>query len=137
MVCKTETKQIEDKEYTVIQWPAEKAILMKLKLIKILGPALSSLVSNKDNEIDISNTLSILFENSSPEELMSLIKECLTTGLAIEGKRVTENSFNEVFDTDDIILIYRLFVFVLEVNYSNFFKGQWGEGLLAKVKENL
>lgn len=138
MACKTETKQIGEREYSVTQWPVDKSILMKFKLVKALGPSLAKLASaSKEDSDDMSNlseSLSSLFENSSPEELVSLMKECLL-GVAIEGKRLTDSSFNEVFEPDDIMEIYKVFIFVIQVNYANFLKGQLVENLLVKVKE--
>jgi hypothetical protein len=140
MACKTETKEIDDREYSVTQWPVENSLTMKLKLMKAIGPALAKLASSanqKDDDIQgLSESLSSLFENSSPEELVALMKQCLV-GVAVEGKRMTETSFNEVFSPDDLMSIYKVFVFVLQVNYGNFLKGQLVENLLAKAKDQL
>lgn len=142
MSCKTETKMIGDKEVSATQWPVEKSMLMKLKLVKAIGPSLTKLVSisfDKDSSLSaeiLSDGLSILFEQNSPEDLFALIKSCLI-GVAINGRRVTENSINEQFSPDDMMDMYRIFLFVLQVNYQNFFKGQLVEEFLAKMKENL
>lgn len=141
MSCKTETKTIGDNEYSVTQWPAEKSLLIKFKLIKALGASLTALAGAFDKNASddmsiVSESLSSLFNNSSPEELVSLMKTCIE-GTARNGKRLTGTSFNEVFSTDDLLEIYKVFIFVMQVNYGNFIKGQSVEDLLAKAKVKL
>jgi len=148
MACKTETKQIGDHEYSVTQWPAEKSMLMKFRLAKAFGASLATLmgsspkpkkgkeVTEQDEALALSQGLSVLFQSNSPEELVSLMKNCVI-GTACDGKRITETSFNELFSGDDLLEVYKVFVFVLQVNYSNLFKGQLADRFLAKMKENL
>jgi len=136
MACRTETKTIGERECSATQWSAEKAILMKLKLAKAFGPALLSLVNN-DNESDVNlvDSISLLFATSSPEECFALLKETLM-GVAINDKRLTSLAFNEVFDADNLFDVYKIFIFVLQVNYGNLLKGQWAESLLVKIEEH-
>ena len=147
MACRTETKQIGEREYSVTQWPATKSMLMKLKLVKAFGVSLTKLVSStsnqtkgkksEENEIAaLSEGLSALFESNSPEELVALMKQCIE-GVACDGKRITLTSIDEVFSPDDLMELYKVFIFVIQVNYGNFLKGQWADNLLAKMKENL
>jgi hypothetical protein len=145
MACNTETKQIGDSEYSVTQWPASKSILMKLKLVKSFGPSLTSLMSafsedkkkQKDQEAAaISKALEILFQSTTPEELLKLI-ESSVIGVAKDGTRITESSFNEHFSGDNLMDVYKVFIFTLQVNYSNLFKGQLADRFLAKMKEHL
>lgn len=148
MACKTETKQIGDHEYSVTQWPADKSILMKFRLAKAFGAAITAIMGsasqastdNKSSDHDdakaLSEGLSTLFQNSSPEELVALMKSCVV-GVACDGKRITETSFNEIFSGDDLLEVYKVFIFVLQVNYSNLFKGQLADRFLAKMKDNL
>jgi len=145
MACNTETKQIGDREYSVTQWPATKSMLMKFRLAKAFGPSLATLMSasTQDKQVDeqeealaLSKGLSTLFQSSSPEELVTLMENCVV-GTACDGKRITESSFNELFSGDDLMEVYKVFMFVLQVNYSNLFKGQLADRFLAKVKDNL
>lgn len=147
MSCNTETKEIGDREYSVTQWPADKSMLMKFKLAKTFGASLATLMgastgskNKSDNDKEeakaFSEGISILFQNNSPEELVALMKKCVV-GTACDGKRITDSSFNELFSGDDLMEVYKVFVFVLQVNYSNLFKGQLAERFLAKMKGNL
>lgn len=143
MACRTETTQIGENEYSVTQWPADKSILTKFKLTKVFGASLLLMIpdksknkSEKDELSGFSEGLSLLFKNNSPEELFTIMKSCIV-GVARNGTKITETSFNEVFSGDDLIEIYKVFLFVLKVNYSNLFKGQLADRFLAKMKENL
>ena len=149
MACKTESKQIGDHEYSVTQWPAEKSMLMKFRLAKAFGASLATIMGttsqtpskgkkNTDQEDAkaLSEGLSTLFQNNSPEELVALMKNCVV-GVACDGKRITDTTFNELFSGDDLMEVYKVFIFVLQVNYSNLFKGQLADRFLAKMKENL
>lgn len=149
MACKTESKQIGDHEYSVTQWPAEKSMLMKFRLAKAFGASLATIMgtasqtpskgkknTDQDDAKALSEGLSTLFQNNSPEELVALMKNCVV-GVACDGKRITETSFNELFSGDDLLEVYKVFIFVLQVNYANLFKGQLADRFLAKMKENL
>lgn len=148
MACKTESKQIGDHEYSVTQWPADKSMLMKFRLAKAFGASLATLMGNspqatkdkkvteQDEALALSEGLSTLFQTNSPEELVALMKNCVI-GTACDGKRITETSFNELFSGDELLEVYKVFVFVLQVNYSNLFKGQLADRFLAKMNQNL
>lgn len=120
---------------------------MKLKLVKAFGVSLSKLVASTSNQTKgkkkeeqevaaLSDALAALFESNSPEELMELMRSCIE-GVACEGKRITKTSIDEVFSADDLIEMYKVFIFVIQVNYGNFLKGQLVENLLAKAKASL
>jgi hypothetical protein len=148
MGCKTETKQIGDHEYSVTQWPADKSMLTKFRLVKAFGASLATLmgnspqstkgkkVSEQDEALALSEGLSVLFQSNSPEELVALMKSCVV-GVACDGRRITDSSFNELFSGDELLEVYKVFVFVLQVNYSNLFKGQLADRFLAKMNQSL
>lgn len=131
MGCKTESKQIGEKEFSATQWPAEKAILNKIKLIKIFGAGFA-LLAGKNN--DVSSALSTIFDNAEPEEITKLVKD-FVIGSGCDGKRITESSFTEIFSGDDLMDVYKVFIFVIHVNYSNLLKGQWAEQATKLAKE--
>ena len=143
MGCETETKQIGEHEYSVTQWPAEKSILMQMRLIKAFGSSIATLVSaieDKDEsgglDIDpaiLGKSLNSLFAENSPDEITALLKECVI-GVACDGQRISSTSFNELFSGNELITVYKIFIFVIQVNYSNLFNGQIVGDFLAKVK---
>lgn len=141
MSCNTETKQIGEHEYSVTQWPADKALLMKFRLAKLFGPSITSIISvigdksaTDNDQIDaMSNAFTKIFENNTPEDVVAIIKE-VVIGVGRDGKRTKESSFNEFFSGEDMLEAYKVFVFVLQVNYSHLMKGQWADKLLAQTK---
>lgn len=148
MSCKTESKQIGDHEYSVTQWPATKSILMKFRLVEAFGAPLAMMAgqsgagsenkeeTNTEEAAALSEGLSLLFQNNSPEKLLALMKECVLN-VSCDGTKITASSFDELFSGDDLLEVYQVFMFVLKVNYSNLMKGQLAGRLLAKVQESL
>jgi len=147
MSCKTETKVIGDNEFSVTQWPADKAILMKMKLGKTFGASIGKIaamalestknkVSDSEQAKALSEGISILFDSNSPEEIMNLIKSSVI-GVACDGTKITETTFNQIFSGDDLMDVYKVFMFVIKVNYGNLLKGQKAEALLARVQGSL
>tara|TARA_R110000782_G_C14801543_1_gene411903 strand:- start:1658 stop:2083 length:426 start_codon:yes stop_codon:yes gene_type:complete len=141
MSCETLTETIGDHEFSVTQWSAQKSILMKFKLIKTFGSAISILAGhNEDSDSGqaeaLSAGLSMLFKHTSPEELLNLMTECVI-GVACDGKRITPSSFNELFSGDNLLDVYKVFAFVMRTNYGNLMKGQLAENFLTKIKVNL
>ena len=147
MSCKTETKVIGDNEFSVTQWPADKAILMKMKLGKTFGASIGKIaamalestknkVSDSEQAKALSEGISIWFDSNSPEEIMNLIKSSVI-GVACDGTKITETTFNQIFSGDDLMDVYKVFMFVIKVNYGNLLKGQKAEALLARVQGSL
>lgn len=145
MACQTETKEISDREFSVTQWPADKSILMKMRLAKTFGASLAAIIGNsqggdKSSDSDdakaLSQGLAMLFQANTPEEVTSLIKESVV-GVAMDGTKITESRFNEVFSGDSLMDVYKVFMFVIKVNYGNLLTGQRVEGFLAKVQGSI
>jgi hypothetical protein len=138
MACRTETKTIGEHEYSATQWNAQKAMIMKLKLIKLLGTSIAAITAgfdkDEENEIEaIGSAIDLLFNNGSPEEIFQLIKDCVM-GVACDGTRLTDTSFNSLFEGDNLFNVYPVFFFVAQVNYGNLLKGPWVDALKEKVK---
>lgn len=132
MACRTETKEIDGVEYSVTQWSAETALVMKFRIGKVIGPALAELMKTGAVALDdnsILNAVAKLMDTCEPAELARLLKDCIT-GVAKEGRKITAETFNMAFDADSLLSVYKVFVFVLQVNYGNFIKGRDMEALL-------
>lgn len=149
MACKTYEKDINGSFYVTTQWSATKQLTMKFKLTKVFGKALFEIVSSLNKEGDeqekeanqikaFENAISKVFETSSPEELTALIKETLSSGeTKREGKRITETSFDDIYNEAGLAEMYQACFFVIKSNYEDFFKGRKVGELLAKAKEKL
>ncbi len=147
MACNTESTEINGRKYTVTQWPAEKALVYKMTLAKVFGPGIATIFGqlnafsgdSEDPDVNAKQTdalakgLALIFETSSPEEIVHLIKSSIIGTMCDEG-RITESKFTELYSGDNLNEVYKVFMFILKVNYGNFFKGQKAEELLAKVQ---
>ncbi len=141
MACETENTIIEGTEYVCTQFPAIQSMKFKLKVLKVLGPIISEIIpmlgkkDNIDQLTSMSGAIEKLFDVSSPDEIIDLMVEMLTTGnTKRDGNRLTVSLFEQTYSGDSMLEAYKAFAFVLKVNYKGFFKGQKGKELLAKVE---
>ena len=143
MGCKEETKIIDGKSFYCRQWSAEKALLMKLKLIKAFGAPLAELIGvflgsgidfKKDlSKIDvaeipmagISKVLNDLLTQNEPEVLLALMKEVVESATC-DKERITVANFEKIFG-DSLSIFYKVFLFVLMVNFKDFLGGKLGQ----------
>ena len=115
MACKSETREIRGKPVFVRQWPANKAMDMQIELLTVMGDSCVPFVMG---DWTFGNLLYIL-QRVEKHVFLSLVKECLTSA-RIAGIEVNETNFDVEF-SGDLMFIYKLFSFVLEVNYKDFF----------------
>lgn len=133
MPVRQETKQIEDSdglvhEYLVIQKPADQGEVLKFEMLSIFGPmikALKEALTIKDDQgkaLEIfGEAISVLFEKNSPADIFNFLQK-LVLGIRRDGAVITPINFNE-FYTDNMMECYKACMFMLQVNYGNFFKG--------------
>ena len=127
MALKKETKEINGKSYLCIQWDAEKAYLMKFRILKVLGSSLTHLIeaiSVKDENVQLeilSKSMNDLFLTNKPEEILELLKEVVCSCI-VDGERMSTSKFASDF-AGDLKTPYKIFAFVLKVNYSDFLGG--------------
>jgi len=145
MTCKTETKVIGDHEISVTQWPATTAMTNKFRLAKTFGSTLAIIAAQlnlKGKATDaedaeaLAKGLSALFDKNDPEDMVKLIKS-FVIGVGCDDARITAPSFEELFSGDDLIDAYKIFIFVIKVNYANLMKGKLADRFLDKVKDKL
>jgi len=152
MACETFEQDVSGAFYVTTQWDATKQMVMKLKLINTFGDALFEMLSILTNDTKSSEkqdasgdklnaiklALDALFKKANPEEVVHLLKSVLTSGhTKREGKRITEDNFDTIYNDAGIKEAYMAFIFVVKSNYSDFFKGQKAGELLAKVENQL
>src|SRR3972149_6527935 len=93
-------REIGGVKFTTFRLPAETAWLLKLKLMKIFGPALQGLLSlGKDaqgNEEKVLSSVGEFLGTIDPEGMVKLLKEVCSYAYGPGGK-ITSESFNEVF----------------------------------------
>ena len=132
MPTKTEVATIGNTSYSITQWPADKSLIMKFKLIKIAGSVLVELLTKeKSNSADMEAVFMEAFvnimnnTNASPESLMEFIKECVTTNnVRVEGVVLDYAGFISRFSGDDLVELYQLVGNVIKVNYAGLMQGR-------------
>ena len=126
-MIETHEKIIDDATYTVTQLPARRAIKLKAKLLKLFGPVIAQffvISDSKDDSQEYKSTFVRAVEKFAldidPNTIDTLIVEILQ-GVRKNGMELTQATIDVEF-SGDIAGIYKLIMFVLEVNYLNFFQ---------------
>ncbi len=112
----TREKVIDGAVYTVTQLPARRALRLKAKLIKTFG---SLLLGDHSNFQSICQSLD---ENQFEAICMEMLQ-----GVRKNGVELNPATFDLEF-AGDMAGVYKLLLFVIEVNYANFFT-MFGIGL--------
>ena len=141
-MIETKKKTIDGAEYGVTQFPARRGLALKLKLIKLIGPALAEAAgalsgnsgtgSFQDTEMDpwfIGKAVSSLVEGLG-EDTGELILDLLSMTRK-NGKELTGEVFDQEF-AGDYLTLYKVLAFVIQVN--GFF-GKGGIGTLTAAMQ--
>ena len=151
----TKSKEIDGIEFKVTQFTATEAYGIKRKLTGIVAPLILSLLGNDtkkilDADIDmtkLSSAVQNAFESLPENEFVGLLKR-LTKNVeahtTLNEKPVVlqlsdENHFDLCF-TGKTFTIYPLLIFVLEVNFPDFFgkvKGGIGQNFQTIISNTL
>jgi len=135
-MIETKEKAIDEHNVMVTQFPGRRALMFKTRLIKLLGPSIAQLFTEKgvDAEVDfsaISKALDKLAENLNENEYVKFVLDLLQC-TRFDGKEIGENVFDTEF-AGNLLLMYKVLWFTLEVNYGSFF----GEGGIGKILSKL
>jgi hypothetical protein len=130
-LLKTKEKEIEGTNYIVTQFTGRKALKIKMKIVKMLAPIISSLTSSvktndksvMDSDIDFSvvgEAVSKLFEIMPEDDLIDFIIDMLSM---TQKDNVLINSKTFEFDfVGNFTTMYKVLYFVIQVNYPDFFQ---------------
>ena len=140
MPCKTENTQIGEVTYSVTQWPAEKALVIKLRLLALLGPSLAAVIGQDEKEFDssvIMSAIDSIFSSHSPEQIVTLMKDCMIgIGLPHEDRKFIASDFSTLFSGDELVNSYKVFLFIVKVNYGNLISGhRLGEAVTTAISK--
>jgi len=142
MAVKDESCTINGRQYYVVQMAPERAIVLQLKLMKILGGAIGTLAPalTPNSKTDgmgrtaaMAGAISALFSNATEEEVFGLIRDVVSTA-KVDGARI---AVNEHFQGEFLADLYRVFFWVLGVNFSSFFGAGGLDGLLDKFRRTM
>jgi hypothetical protein len=143
-------KRIDDFAINVTQFDGRYAFKLKMRLLKLIAPIASGTIGgigggNLANLKDVMNasfdfskigsSIETLFTSLSEDQAYDLIIAILRT-TRINGKEVSkEDAFNDIF-SGNLSLMYKVILFVLEVNYKDLFKMGSIGNLIKKMSTN-
>lgn len=111
-------KKINDSTYTITSFTAMQGLKIAQKLTKII-----SAIEVKEHGLSFSSAVDKLIEIDSD---LSLTLELLSQTLA-DGVAIQRENFNKVFD-DKLGELLELLIFVVEVNFKDFFYTAQAQG---------
>lgn len=131
MACKAETREFTNKDGNIStifvrQRPADKALDLQIELLNIMGTEVFPFING---EFNFSNILRV-FTTTAHDKLSDLMKRVVCTANK-DGKEVTPALFNTEYN-GDLMLICKVFAFVCEVNFKDFFN----QGLEMNAKNS-
>jgi len=142
-MIETKEKEIDGATYAVTQMTARKALRMKAKLMRIFGPSLAQLfLPSNDKAMDgmafskgeAVKSLQALAMQLDDDTFEKLIMEVLV-GVRKNGMELNEQIIDLEF-AGDLLSLFKVVWFVLEVNYASFF-GESGIGILFQEAKPL
>jgi len=132
MAIETKEKTIDNHVIMVTQFPGRRALFFKTRLIKLVGPSIAQMFTGKglDATTDfttISRALDKLAENLNEDDYVKFILDLLQC-TRFDGQEIKEGVFDIEF-AGNLLLMYKVLWFTLEVNYGSFF----GQGGIGKI----
>lgn len=118
-MVKTEQFTVGEHSYSITQWNATKAMIMKLKLGKYLGGLAEDITVNHGNMANtmLANIKKIL-NGVDIEDFVNFIKE-VACAASRDGNKMITARFDEYFN-GELMEAYEVAFKVLEVNYKDF-----------------
>jgi transcriptional accessory protein Tex/SPT6 len=115
-------KSIGGENYTITQMTARRALRMKARLFKLLGPAISEILAGgRGNFLDhLPKAAQILTSNMDDQNIEDIVLELLKD-VRKNGREITPSVFDLEF-AGCLDLLYRVIWEILEVNYKGFFE---------------
>lgn len=144
MACESKQRVIHGRTYTVTQMPPSVSIPIQAKLVQLAatlaGPLLqeakSGLAEGVKLEI-VGEALSaigdVIATHMPPDELLTWAQKLTDSNYVhVEGAPL---DFESEFAGDDMVRLYPLIAFILEVNYARFFSA-FGLGKVVEVAKD-
>lgn len=119
------SKTIDGKEILTVPFMGRRALAYKTKIIRLFGASIGALFSKAggfQGNVDFSvfeGAIDKLTASIDEKVFVDFTLELLAT-TRIDGKEITIEVFDLEF-ASNLVLMYKILWFVLEVNYGNFF----------------
>ena len=139
MAVRSETREIDGFRVEVTQFPARKALEKKFQLLQLIGKPLGTLLGAinlpKDADLSSLKDLKVLFSSLNMKEFGGVLEQAFNilppakavelllsffTMTKVAGKDLNEGLIDLEFAGDNLGVLYKIFAFVLEVNYKGF-----------------
>lgn len=138
MACKEGMTTINGRSFYVVQMSPEKALKVQLKLVKIFSGSITKLGSMLKADLSeqanvLGEAINMLFKNSSEDEIYNFIKDVVETA-KVDGEQVT---FGIHFAGENFPGIFKVFFWVLKVNFADFFGGAVLNGVVDGWKKKI
>jgi hypothetical protein len=124
-MIQTLEKTINGSSYSVTQLPARRALRLQAKLVKLLGPAVSTIfvasgdLDNADQSIP--KAIAALASQLDDKSFDQLVLDLLQGQARKNGKEINEAVLDMEF-AGNLNELFLLLAFVLEVNFGDFFR---------------
>jgi hypothetical protein len=125
MAIETREKEINGSVYAVTQLPARRAIRLKARLVKLIGPIFAQIYltiekkSDQEQKANIINAIENFSSHMNEQEFENLVVDILQ-GVRKNGVELVPAIIDLEF-AGDMVTLYQVIWFVLEVNYADFF----------------
>lgn len=129
MSVKQATREIDGDTYFTAQLDPLTSVVLGAQVIALLAPGLKNLkgmsfkdVKSKAADVDFSQGLELiagLGEKLDGDKLGKLIEKCLIGNVQKNGKQIR----NLTMDFESPVTMLKVLMFMLEINYKNFFSG--------------
>ena len=118
----SKTEHFEGLAVTVQQLPAMRAVKLSRRLAALLAPLAPALAADGDVSV-LGEALGKALEAFSEKDLEALIKEVLEGATVEEDGKISPllPRFEDIF-AGRVLLVYRVLIFALEVNFADFFE---------------
>lgn len=122
MACELLTREFKNSEgeeviVTTRQLSATKALELHVELVNKLGVSVLPFIDNAYNFGDLLQLMQSHHEHAVVSEIIKRV----VLNAAISGKQVTSHGFDPIFN-GELMLVCRVFAFILEANFKSFFK---------------
>ena len=125
-MIETKKKIIDGSEFMVRQYGARLGGRIKIRIAKLVGPALATMMDAKKDQQStnvqpeiLEKALTTFMEGLSAEDYDSLIMQMIPGYVWKDEKEITEKTFDSEF-AGNYSTLYKLLWFILEVNYGDF-----------------
>lgn len=141
-----ESKIIDGKTFIVDPMGAMQALKLKVELVGVFAPALSSLISSGgavslDSETDINGAIETLVMSLDENKFESLSKKLMTrANVCFDGspkmQPLTDNNNFDYAFKQSLLTFYKVVWFVIQVNYKDFLAKMGNIGDLKETFTN-